>query len=601
MENHYLTDLDALGENHYPSVQQLRRLFDSTLDVICSIDLNGKFQYVSNGAVHVWGYTPCELNGRNYMDLVIEEDQAQTRLMEEHIIHAHKITNFENRYKRKDGSVVPIAWTAQWDSLEKVMFCIARDVSERKAEENLRLRYEQEIRSQHQEMQNILERIDDGFMALDEFFTITYWNSHAAILLKKTREEVFGKNLWDCFPEAIGTTFYQKYTEALEQQVSIKFTAFFAPHTAWYEVSVYPSTKGLSVFFRDITEQKRTEEELRKLSLVAKETDYLIIVTDAQGKTTWVNDAFTRKTGYTLAELQGQYPGELLRGPDTDAATARFIQEQSERGQPFHVEIVNYTKSKEKYWVEISAQPVYNTEGALTHFFAIETDITERKRLQERLNEDIRQRQQLITTAVIKAQEQERAHVGQELHDNVNQVLTTVKLYQELCLSGINNSAELIRKSMNLLQNTIDEIRCLSKRLSAPTLGNIQLKESIKELVETITATNKISIDLIIGDIGDLSHDKDLHLTVYRILQEHLTNILKHAEAQKVQITLDLAEGVLKLLVIDDGCGFDPAQLRGGIGITNMMTRAESLNGTLQISSEPGKGCTLIALLPLAS
>jgi signal transduction histidine kinase len=88
-------------------------------------------------------------------------------------------------------------------------------------------------------------------------------------------------------------------------------------------------------------------------------------------------------------------------------------------------------------------------------------------------------------------------------------------------------------------------------------------------------------------------------MAVYRILQEHLTNILKHAGAQMVSITLNVEDGMLKLVVSDNGSGFDVAQKRSGIGITNMITRAESVNGTLKLLSSPGTGCKLIAQFPL--
>jgi PAS domain S-box-containing protein len=599
MNNQYPPVFQELDENHYPSPQQLRRLFDASLDVICSIDLDGRFLHVSKAAEQVWGYTPAELVGQRYIDFVFEEDRELTNTIAAHIMNGHRTTNFENRYRRKDGTIVPIVWSAHWDADEKVMFCIARDFSERRTSEDLRLQYENEIRNQHQEMQNMLERITDGFFALDEFFTVTYWNSQAEVVLRKKREEVLGKNLWECFPEAIDTAFYLNYTKALREQVAVKFTAFFPPLDAWYEVSSHPSIKGLSVFFRDITEQKRSEEELRMLSLVAKETNNFVVVTDPMERITWVNDAFIRRTGYTLEELLGQYPGQLLRGPKTDPGTVRIMQEQSKKGESFHVELLNYTKAKEEYWVEIVAQPVYNEEGVLTHYFAIQNNITERKRLQERLNEDMRQRQQVVTAAVIKAQEQERALVGRELHDNVNQLLTTVKLYQDLCLDNIGNSEELIRRSIDLLQISINEIRNLSKQLSAPTIGNIKLEESVKELVDTVVATNKISIALDIHDMGYVEVNNELHLALYRILQEHLANILKHAEATQVHITVNATESTLELLVTDNGRGFDPKQKRSGIGITNMLTRAVSMKGTLSIESEPSKGCVLSARFPL--
>jgi signal transduction histidine kinase len=277
----------------------------------------------------------------------------------------------------------------------------------------------------------------------------------------------------------------------------------------------------------------------------------------------------------------------------------QYAKKKTRNREPFQIEVLNYKKNGEVYWADVSCQPVFDAQGRLQHFFSIATDTTERKRLQQILDEEKDKRQQMITAATIAAQEMERAQVGQELHDNVNQVLTTVKLYTELCRDGIGNATEIMDKSITLLQNSIDEIRSLSKRLSAPSLGKIKLKDSIKDLVETITATNKITIGVRASDIDNLEVSHEVHLALYRILQEHFTNVLKHADAKCVQLNMDLKNEQLHLNVSDDGKGFDTTQKRKGIGITNMLTRAQSLKGSLVIISAPGKGCQLHVQIPV--
>ncbi len=121
------------------------------------------------------------------------------------------------------------------------------------------------------------------------------------------------------------------------------------------------------------------------------------------------------------------------------------------------------------------------------------------------------------------------------------------------------------------------------------------MKDSIKELVETITATGKTDIKLDTKGIVDLEVSEDLHLAIYRILQEHLTNILKHADASLVKIVINYIDEDLFIKVTDNGKGFNPNEKKGGIGIANMMSRTESLGGRLSINSAPGLGCVLIA------
>ena len=129
----------------------------------------------------------------------------------------------------------------------------------------------------------------------------------------------------------------------------------------------------------------QSEAEAKKLALVASRTENLVIVTDPQGRIEWVNDAFTRVTGYTLPEIHGATPGSFLQGPETDAETAAYMGERLAEGEGFKVEVINYSKTGRKYWVQIEVQPFHRESGELAGFTAIESDITERKQVEEEL------------------------------------------------------------------------------------------------------------------------------------------------------------------------------------------------------------------------
>jgi PAS domain S-box-containing protein len=120
------------------------------------------------------------------------------------------------------------------------------------------------------------------------------------------------------------------------------------------------------------------------LALLARRTTNAVIVTDAAGRTEWVNDGFTRITGYAPAEIIGRSPGSLLQGPDTDPAAVARMDAHLARGEPFNLEILNYAADGRSYWVEIDCEPIVEA-GEITHFIAIETDVTHRKRLERNL------------------------------------------------------------------------------------------------------------------------------------------------------------------------------------------------------------------------
>jgi PAS domain S-box-containing protein len=236
--------------------------------------------------------------------------------------------------------------------------------------------------------------------------------------------------------------------------------------------------------------------------------------------------------------------------------------------------------------------------GRLTHLYGTVQDITERKILEKKLERELRSRQKQITDAVIKGQERERSHLSRELHDNINQMLTTVKLYSEMALEDKEKTGLFISKSMDIVQTCINEIRNISKQLSAPTLGKISFQESILELVQSINLANKVRIQCSLKDLEDYALPQELHLAIYRIIQEQLNNIIKYAEARSARIKVVNTSSYLKLCIQDDGKGFNIKAKRKGLGITNMISRAESVYGKLVIKSEEGKGCKLQVYFP---
>ena len=157
----------------------------------------------------------------------------------------------------------------------------------------------------------------------------------------------------------------------------------------------------------------------------------------------------------------------------------------------------------------------------------------------------------------------------------------------------------MMGKSITMMQSAIDEIRKLSKRLSVSFVNTTALEDAIKELIETVAASNQLTITFHNESFTSPHKNEPIKLAVYRILQEHLTNVVKHAEARHVEVTLRQSEYKLTLIVVDEGKGFDTTKKSEGIGLRNMRSRAESLMGIFTIDSEPGKGSTLFVQLPL--
>jgi len=226
-------------------------------------------------------------------------------------------------------------------------------------------------------------------------------------------------------------------------------------------------------------------------------------------------------------------------------------------------------------------------------------DLTEVKDLECRLVQEKLDRQKKIAAAIIKAEERERANLGHELHDNVNQVLTTARLYLDMVTPSDKKGADIVEKTKTFIHNAINEIRCISKEMVMPHLKGKPLTESIRELLDDLTATGLYDISFTHKGIGQLELPEEKTVALFRILQEQLKNIIKHSGAGRIAVKLCAGRGQVAMSIKDDGIGFDTAKKRNGIGLSNIHDRVQLCKGTIQLTSAPGKGCLLKVSLPV--
>jgi len=207
----------------------------------------------------------------------------------------------------------------------------------------------------------------------------------------------------------------------------------------WYKVTKQPikNDEGAVVYYfaviEDITLDKEREEQLQLLSSIAEKNTNAVIITDVDGKTEWVNTSFIDMTGYTLDELVGKKPGELLQGPETDPKTVNYLRSQIKNGLPFSCEIINYTKSNEKYWVRLQGQALHNIYGDVIKYFAVEEDITFEKEFNQQLVESENRLNSLIANL----------QSGILLEDEERKIVLVNKKFCELF--GINVEPEVMK------------------------------------------------------------------------------------------------------------------------------------------------------------
>jgi signal transduction histidine kinase len=201
-----------------------------------------------------------------------------------------------------------------------------------------------------------------------------------------------------------------------------------------------------------------------------------------------------------------------------------------------------------------------------------------------------------IAQAAVSAQEKERADVGKELHDNISQMLTSTKLFLDIMRNKTPD--EMLDRSIKNINTIIKEIRNISKALVPSSIEDLGLIASLNDLLDNIRITNIIDIEFYPDSDVETLINENYKLTLYRIVQEQINNIVKHAEAKTVLIELFHENNMIELVVTDDGRGFDPTTVKKGHGLKNMRSRAELLNGTIEMITAPGKGCKLKVHIP---
>jgi len=239
-----------------------------------------------------------------------------------------------------------------------------------------------------------------------------------------------------------------------------------------------------------------------------------------------------------------------------------------------------------------------NADGKAYRMIGSMHDISKQKVLEEKLAADIKLREKQIADATEDAKETERSDIGRELHDNVNQLLGVSKMYLDMAKRGGENGQMYLVRSSHYTLTAIEEIRKLTKGLTTDTINNLGLCEAISNVIHDTMEVNPVKIHAELEQFKEQSVNDKFKLNVFRILQEQLNNILKHAKATRVAISLLQNKNSIILSIIDNGVGFDTHKKGPGIGIANIKNRATKYKGTADLVSQPGEGCVLTVKFP---
>ena len=342
-------------------------------------------------------------------------------------------------------------------------------------------------------------------------------------------------------------------------------------------------------------QQKTSEEKYRQL--FDNSPAVLIIWTLDNLRIREVNQAAINLYKYSATEFKSLTVLDILPIEEHENFFSQAIYlKKNERGGSSSV-WTQQNKNGEIIYLNVSFHKIsYDGKEAI---LSMGTNVTDKLVLEKKLEQERQKKQKQITEAVLIAQENERVELGRELHDNINQILITTRLYLDLALSKPAKDEELLILSNDHIGRAIKELRRLSRNLMPPSLGDITLKQSLEDLLLNFNSLEGINFNYEVILNEEKFVPDSLKLTIFRILQEQLANILKHAIATHVDIEIYEEDHKLFLNISDNGIGFDTNKSTTGLGLKNISSRASLLEGHADIISTPGKGTRLSIVFPL--
>ena len=581
------------------SEERYRDLVENSHELICTHDLSGKILSANRAAAELLGYDPHEFIGKgNVRDILAPEvrhefDEYMARLCRDGNTSGIMLVQTKSGERR--------VWE-YYNSLrmEGVAFPIVRgmasDITERRrAEESLQL------------FRNLIDQSNDAIEVIDPItFRFIDCNETAYRTLGYSREEFLSLTVFDIDPLTDPSTMARRDEEMKESGFATLESIHLRKDGTTFPVEVNVKLVRLErdyrlAVVRDITGRKRaevalreSEERYRELFDNAREAIY---VHDLSGRYVSLNGAAEKLSGYSREEIIGKHFSNFILPQDLKHVRQNFCQKLDLESETSY-EITLLTKDRRRVPIEVISRLIYEN-GKAVGVQGTARDITERKRAREAL--------QMYSRRLIEAQEAERQSLARELHDEIGQVLTAVRINLQAVQSTHLDGASLpqLEESIVTVDEALGRIHELCLELRPSLLDDLGLAAALRWYVDRYRQRTGIIAEIVNGFEERGRLPRELETECFRIAQEALTNAARHAQATRVWVQIKCAAEKLILTITDNGTGFDTENLlktassASTLGLRGMKERALAMNGRIVIASSPGSGTQIQASFPL--
>lgn len=594
-----ITERKQAEEALRESEERYRELFENAKDATYVHDLKGRYISVNRAAEKLSGHTRDEIIGRRFSDFIpLEEVGAVSERLCQKLIDEGE-TSYQTEVIASDGRRVPVEVSSHLIYENGIAIAVqgtARDVTERlRAEDRLR------------EYEKVVEGLEEMIVVVDRDFRYLLANRAFLKYRGMTRAELLGRLIPEVLDQNVFDGLVRQKLELTFQGQVVRYEMKYSyPHLGERDLLIsYLPIHGpagidrVACVLQDITERKLAEEALRQSEERFSKAFHsspasLSIAQLIDGRLLEVNAAFLRMTGYTREDVIGRSTLEIGLWADPDYRLMMTEKLRDSRA----VDNLNFKFRKKSGELRDGLLSVELIElGAEPCILGIALDTTERLRAEEA--------QQSYPRRLIEAQETERQTIARELHDQIGQVLTAIRInlqtVWETCESS--ESRALIDEGVAIVDAAVAQVRDLSFDLRPSLLDDLGLVVALRWYSDRFARRTGIHSATTIDLPENTRLRLELETACFRIVQEALTNVVRHAKARNVSITLRSLDNELTLFIKDDGRGFDAhahnqSEFTTSLGLRGMRERALALGGRLEIKSSPSRGTEIRAHFP---